>query len=88
MGMERLFESIRKQKVFFQEGTKQPDTSILEKSERVMTDPCKSTGRKKSHTSLRMVVLQAQNKAVKDTSRLKTGNYASVYKPLQRNDGI
>ena len=31
---------------------------------------------------------RAQNKAVKGTSRLKTGNYASEYKPLQRNGDI
>lgn len=86
MGMEGLCKSTRKEKVFFQ--GKQPDTSILEKSERTITDPCKSTGREKSHISLRMVLLQAQNKAGNCTSRLQTGNYALVYEPLQKNSVI
>lgn len=88
MGMEGLSKSVWKQKAFFQEERKQPDTFILEKSERAITDPCKSTERQKSHISLRMVLLQAQNKADNGTSRLKTGNYALVYESLQKNSGI
>lgn len=88
MGMEEICKSIRKQKVFLQEERKQPDTSILEKSKRVITDPCKFTEREKSHISLRMVLLQPQNKADNGTSRLKTGNYALIYEPLQKNSGI